>query len=193
MTPEVRRALLEGVEALERLGLRYAVVGGLAVNTWAVPRATRDVDLYAELPGRRRPELKIELEGRGFHVPAMAEELQKFGVFRSRSRSDGTFLDIFDAVGPLGETILERRRELPIEGRPLWFVAPEDLALLKAFSDRERDFDDLVSLFVHLGSKLDMAHVNRWAQALDESIGSDEVSERVRRALRAAAERTARR
>lgn len=39
-------------------------------------------------------------------MPAMAEELEQFGVFRSRSRSrnDGIFLDIFSAVGLLGPT-----------------------------------------------------------------------------------------
>jgi hypothetical protein len=56
MIPRVQRALFEGVSALEALGLRYAVVGGLAVGVWALPRATRDVDLYAELPsGATRP------------------------------------------------------------------------------------------------------------------------------------------
>lgn len=186
MTPEVGQALLAGVQVLDALGLRYAVVGGLAVSAWAQPRSTRDVDLYADLPESLRPRVKRELEALGFHVPAMAEELQKFGVFRSRAASSGTFLDIFDATGPLGEKILERRKQFPVEGRSLWFIAPEELALLKAFSDRERDFEDLVALFKHLGKKLDRAYIDQWAHALDESIGGDEVSQRIERARRLA-------
>ena len=175
------RALDEGVAALESLGLRYALVGGLAVGAWSVPRATRDVDLYAEMPEDVRPSLARALQERGFEVPAMAQELERFGVFRSRSR-EGVFLDIFDSAGPLGEAIIERRRQTVLAGRTLWVIAPEDLALLKAFSDRPRDFDDLVVLLHRARSTLDMVYVEKWAKLLDESIGTSEVTERVDRA-----------
>jgi hypothetical protein len=55
ITPRVEVALFEGVAAVEELGLTHAVVGGLAVAVWGVPRATRDVDLYVELPTAARP------------------------------------------------------------------------------------------------------------------------------------------
>ncbi len=184
MIPEVERALLDGIAALEALNLRYAVVGGLAVSAWSRPRPTRDVDLYADIPDDRREHIRKELEARGFEVPAMSEELSRFGVFRSRSRQDGTFLDIFSAIGPLGEAILERRQRVAFEGRDVWLITPEDLILLKAFSDRERDFEDLVALLVHAGPKLDSAYVEHWATALDESIGGNEISERLARAQR---------
>lgn len=102
--------------------------------------------------------------------------------FRSRSR-EGVFLDIFDSAGPLGEAIIERRRQAPLSGRILWVVAPEDLALLKAFSDRPRDFDDLVTLLSRSRIAVDVPYIQKWARMLDESIGSDEVTERVHRAL----------
>src|SRR5262245_54497457 len=112
MTPRVERALLDGVSALDELGLRYAIVGGLAIGVWAFPRATRDVDIYAELPSTSRAALERALVRHGFDVPAMDAELQQFGVFRSRLRKEGVFLDIFDSVGPLGEAILTRRRKV---------------------------------------------------------------------------------
>jgi hypothetical protein len=183
VTPKLERTLHEGVEALESLGIPYAVVGGLAVGTWSVPRATRDVDLYAAMPVSVRPSLRHALQARGFDVPAMEQELERFGVFRSRSR-DGVFLDIFDSAGPLGAAIISRRRQAPLAGHTLWVVAPEDLALLKAFSDRPRDFDDLVTLLHRAKSIIDMPYVEKWAKVLDESLGTGEVSERVRRAGR---------
>lgn len=93
-------------------------------------------------------------------------------------------MDIFDAVGTLGEAIIRRRRQASLEGRDVWVIAPEDLALLKAFSDRPRDFDDLVVLLRRATSELDMAYIERWAKMLDESIGGDEVTERVQKALK---------
>jgi hypothetical protein len=185
MIPDLGRALLDGIEALETVGLRYAIVGGLAVSAWATPRATGDADLYAELPERLRSAVERELEARGFHVPAMREELERFGVFRSRSPA-GIFLDIFDSAGPLGEAILDHRREVYVEGRRVWAIAPEELVVLKLFSERGRDFDDVVTLVRDLGSSLDLGYIEEWARKLDESIGGDDVSERVRRAVAAA-------
>jgi hypothetical protein len=182
MTPDVGQALLAAVAALEALDLRYAVVGGLAVGAWGVNRSTKDADLYADLPTAARAPLQRALEERGFDVPAMAGELEQFGVFRSRS-DGGVFVDIFSAVGPLGEAILGRRKSIGVAGRSLWFIAPEELAVLKAFSERPRDFEDLVNLSAVVGSRLDVAYIREWAKQLDESIGGNDVTERVERAL----------
>ncbi len=78
----------------------------------------------------------------------------------------------------------DHRRRITLEGRDVWLISPEDLILLKAFSDRERDFEDLVTLYRHSGSKLDKPYIEKWARSLDESIGSDEVTERIKRAQR---------
>jgi hypothetical protein len=78
-----------------------------------VNRSTRDVDLYAELSAANRAALEQALGQRGFDVPAMEAELEKFGVFRSRS-PEGVFVDIFSAVGPLGEAILDRRKSVAV-------------------------------------------------------------------------------
>lgn len=184
MKAKLERALWSAVDAIEAAGLRYAVVGGLAFGAWARPRATRDVDLYADLPDASRPRLLAELRKRGFDVPAMSEELDRFGVFRSRLLPERVFVDIFDAVGPLGAAILDRRRTIDVDGRDLSFIAPEDLAVLKAFSDRPRDYDDLVSL---LDTGLDHSYVEGWAKELDASIGGNDVSERLARATTEAA------
>jgi predicted nucleotidyltransferase len=74
---------------------------------------------------------------------------------------------------------LERRQRITLEGRAVWLISPEDLILLKAFSERERDFEDLAALLRNGSAKLDMKYVQRWAKSLDESIGSDEVTERI--------------
>ena len=101
MIAKLQRTLAEGIAAVEAVGGKYAIVGGLAVGAWATPRATRDVDLYIDLDADGRRALQSELEARGFTVPAMEAEIERFGVFRARS-PEGVFLDVFDATGPLG-------------------------------------------------------------------------------------------
>lgn len=181
-TPVLREALDAATEALESLGLRYALIGGLAVSVWSAARATQDIDLYADLPVERRPDIRQALMLRGFDVPAMDEELERFGVFRSLFRPTDVFVDVFDADNPIGEAILSRRREVKAEGKVRWTAAPEDLVILKAFSDRPRDFEDLMKLVAVREPMLDMDYVERWARELDRSIGGDEVSERLRQA-----------
>ena len=63
-------ALDAALDALEGLDLRYAVVGGLAVGAWGVPRATKDVDLYGGARRRCAPALTTR---------ALAARLERFG------------------------------------------------------------------------------------------------------------------
>jgi hypothetical protein len=154
-----------------------------------VSRATKDVDLYAELATAVRPRLRRELLQRDFDVPAMDEELERFGVFRSLFRPTSMFVDIFDAENPLGEAILKRRREVQVQGRIRWTAAAEDLAVLKAFSDRARDHEDLMKLIAVGGHQLDMPYIENWARELDRSMGGDEVTERLKHARHEAARR----
>lgn len=173
-------ALLGATGAIEALGMRYAVVGGLAVGAWTPPRATRDADLWVDIGGAG-DALRKALVDAGFHVPAMQEELERFGVFRSKARDSGVFVDIFDATGPLGEAILTHRQRCEVGEVALWYARAEELAALKAFSDRPRDFEDLVALITH--ADLDTAVVLSWARQLDASIGTDEVSRRLANAM----------
>lgn len=183
MNPHLDKVLESAIAALDGAGVRWALVGGLAVSAWATPRATRDVDLYAELQEVAPSLLQEKLESHGFIVPAMEEELQTYGVFRCRSRTAGVFLDVFSSIGPLGAAILDRRVEVDDGTRRLWLISAEDLAILKAFSERDRDFQDLVQILTVQMDNLDMEYIEQWTRMLDASIESDEVTQRMQRAV----------
>ena len=82
----LRPALDAAANILEDLGIRYALVDGLAVSAWGAVRSTKDIDLYAELVWQQRPRVLKALLDSDFDVAAMEEELQQFGVFRSLFR-----------------------------------------------------------------------------------------------------------
>jgi hypothetical protein len=65
--------------------------------------------------------------------------------------------------------------------------------VLKAFSDRPRDLEDLVALIALPDGSIDLAYLDRWAKLLDASIGTNEVSERVELARREVERRLGRR
>ena len=72
---------------------------------------------------------------------------------------------MFDAQNPLGETILERRKKVQVEGGTRWMASAEDIVLLKAFSDRARDHEDLMKLVAVGGSKLDLPYIEQWCES----------------------------
>lgn len=59
-------ALASLAAILKERGVPYALMGGLAVAAWGVPRATEDIDLLAD--ASPSPELDAALGARGFQV-----------------------------------------------------------------------------------------------------------------------------
>ncbi len=63
----LERALARLDQDLEALGVRWALVGGLAVGARAEPRTTRDVDVAIAVPSdRQAEELVFALRGQGY-------------------------------------------------------------------------------------------------------------------------------
>jgi predicted nucleotidyltransferase len=63
---------------------------------------------------------------------------------------------------------LERRRRKRIDNKPVWVVGPEDLILLKLKAGRPRDFEDVISVVLRQGEKLDMEYMKEWAKRLGQ-------------------------
>jgi len=47
---ELRKALRQAIASLEKHNLRYAVIGGIALQLWGKPRFTYDVDIKVLVP-----------------------------------------------------------------------------------------------------------------------------------------------
>ncbi len=68
MNPVVA-TLLKIVDCLTEQRIEYAVMGGLAVRAYAIPRPTNDVDLTIALSRESLPNWFEQLESRGVTVP----------------------------------------------------------------------------------------------------------------------------
>jgi hypothetical protein len=180
MTPKLRRTLFDAIDAVEAAGGRYAIVGGLAVGTWAVPRATRDVDLYTDLDRDGRSRLAGELQSR-FTSPRWRKSCSSSASsVRARTTACSSMCSIRPGLSARRSSRTAGRR---ISLAAVWFVSATELAALKAFSDRPRDFDDLSALVS--SRDVDQEALDAWARELDESVGTDEISARVKDARRA--------
>ena len=120
-------------ERLRRAGIAYMVTGSVAMNHYAVPRMTRDIDLVVELSGADVDRVCHLFEG-DFYVDRQAVQ-RAVEVPATFNMIHTALIVKVDVVvrkeTDYRRTEFARRRRLTIEGHELFVVAPEDLILSK--------------------------------------------------------------
>jgi hypothetical protein len=145
--------------ALQRHGVEYLTIGGVAVNAHGHVRNTRDVDILIEWSAENMQRLAAalgDLDAKPFGVdadlldvdPRDPEDLLNGGNFTLRTAAGG--LDLFDpSEVPGGSPYEEMRRravEAIVEGVSIRAVGFDDLIRLKRESGRDRDLEDVATL-----------------------------------------------
>lgn len=169
---EVEEVLFDIVSLLESEGIPYAVMGGIAIRFYSLPRATQDVDLTIAIDREDLPDLKDKLYDRGCSIPPaynsdwldVVAGMPLFKVKR-HVREHSIDVDIFVAESDFQETFIVRRRYFELEGNRIALVSPEDLLLLKLIAARPRDLVDVQDLLFSMGT-LDESYMREWAEKL---------------------------
>jgi hypothetical protein len=139
-------------EALERHGVEYLTIGGVAVNAHGHLRNTRDVDLLIEWTAENMRRLATalgELDARLYGVDADLLDIDPLDPdFTLRTASGG--LDLFDPDEIPGgrpyDEMRPRAVEATVEGIRIRVVGLDDLIRLKRKSGRDRDLEDIATL-----------------------------------------------
>jgi hypothetical protein len=178
----------EFVAMFEKMGVPYAMMGGLAVRLHALPRPTYDVDFTVSLPREALPELYRAAESLGCTIPAAQANgwidtvrgmpVIKFQWYIGERAID---IDLFLAETAYQSELLKRRQRHSGEGWEGWFVTAEDLILLKLLANRPKDRVDVGDILFIQGD-LDVEYMRRWAAEL-------RVAEQLDEALREAQQR----
>lgn len=125
---EVFLGILRDVDAaLQREGVRYALIGGIASAVHGRPRVTHDVDLFVR-PEDARPTLRA-LDSAGF----LTQERDQHWLYKGIK--DGVLVDvIFKAKGDiyLYDEMWSRVRTHDFRGVTLPIAPAEDLVVIKA-------------------------------------------------------------
>jgi hypothetical protein len=167
---------------LDRAGVRYMISGSMALNYYAMPRMTRDIDLVVEMTIQDLERVSREFSG----VYYMAEESMRTavaerGVFNLIHLEALIKIDfVVRKEGEFRTTEFSRRREAEIGGAKMFIVAPEDLLLSKLAWSRggesEVQMNDARNLVASLDS-IDWGYVSVWA----EKLGLKDLIQEVRR------------
>lgn len=151
----------EVFESLNKKGVKYVVVGGVALNLHGVPRATADLDLMVELKNENLKKIVSALKKTGFkpRTPVKIEEFSEVQNLEKWSKEKNmevfTFwnskkpyeeVDIlirnpidFEEVDKTKEIVEAKSIKIPI-------ISLEYLIRLKELSNREQDRSDIEAL-----------------------------------------------
>ncbi len=158
------------VERLKSAGFDYMLIGSLAMNYYATPRMTCNIDLVVALRPNDAPRGK-RLFADDYYVPEESLEttLAKRGLFNLVHMDSVIKVDIVvrkDAE--YRQTEPARRRRVELVGFEVWIVSREDLILSKLVwakpSHSEFQLRDVENL---LSSETDIGYLRSWAARLD--------------------------
>jgi hypothetical protein len=131
--------------ALAQAGTPHAFGGALALAFHiAEPRGTRDIDINLFVPtDDARTVLEI-LPDAVQWTEHDVEEITRNG--QVRVFWDDTPLDLFFVTHPFHENAAAHVEYVPFAGREIPILAADDLAVLKAFFDRTKDWADIEAM-----------------------------------------------
>lgn len=159
---------------LEGAGIPYMVSGSMALNYYAQPRLTRDIDIVIELSIAHAERLAA-LFAADFlcEVDAAREAARHRGMFNIIHNDSVIKVDfIVRKNSPYRAEEFSRRRSVDVGGATVWMVAPEDLLLSKL--DWARDTRSELQLrdarnLIDSVDDLDWRYVETWAEILSVS------------------------
>lgn len=157
---------------LDVAGINYMVTGSTAVNFYAMPRMTRDIDWVVEVREEDADKL-VELFKKDFYIDreSILKAIRQQGMFNIIHNDYVIKLDfIVRKNTPYRILEFQRRRKMSIEGVEVWVVSPEDLILSKLSwakdSLSEIQLKDVKNL-LSLGKNMDMPYLEQWVHSLE--------------------------
>ena len=163
--------LLEVARRLDDAAIPYMVTGSMALNYYALPRMTRDLDLVVALGPAEGWRIEETFAATFYIDEAMVRaELARQGMFNLIHRSSLLKVDfIVRKDGPYDILAFERRRRVSLGEATVSFIAPEDLLLAKLVWARDsgselqlRDVRNILDMV----RDLDRGYVAAWAPSL---------------------------
>ena len=164
--PTLQQAFDALVSTLNERGVRYAIVGGLAIIQHGRVRTTDDIDAILAIPQVAMPGLFEALRERGFTLDVMnsVRELRDHGL--TTLQFHDVLIDLMRPVLPLYEHVLDRSIETIILGHRVRISSVESLIVMKLIALRPQDQADIQDLLTAYAGEVDLNYIRNELDAV---------------------------
>lgn len=156
------------IDALDRAGIPFMIVGSLASNFHGIPRATLDADFVIRLDGVPIAALALALPSDLRLEPQAAfETVTGTTRYLVTLRNSAFVCELFlCSDDPHDIARFDRRQHVRVLDRHAFMATAEDMIITKlrwaAEAGRTKDRDDVRNIMAVVGSELDWAYVEQW-------------------------------
>jgi hypothetical protein len=170
------RQIAEVTTALQRVGASYALIGGLALASHHVIRATQDVDLLTDI--EKADEIESELVRLGYRCLHRSDDAGNY------ARGDER-VDLIYAHRPIARRLLAQAEQLSTSLGELRVIRTEGLIGFKLqglVNDprRTQDLEDIRALLKANRAELDLLEVREYFHLFDRDSLLEELLEETR-------------
>jgi predicted nucleotidyltransferase len=183
---ELGRTLKQVAGVLERAGVPYMVIGGLANLAWGEPRTTMDVDITVNTGETSIPAILELAKELGSLLAEDPEEVAERGRLVPIRTLGGVRVDMALATLPFELDAIARARIIDLEGVEIPVCTPEDLIVMKSVSQRARDHEDVIGILRRQRDSLDLERLDQTISGLAAELSEPELADRWLRARRVA-------
>ena len=170
--PDELNVLKEVARRLDGAKVPYMISGSMAMNYYAQPRMTRDIDIVIVLKPNGIAEF-VSLFKDDFYIDSdtVLAEVKRSGMFNLIHNEYVIKIDfVILKDEEFDRAEFERRRRIEVDGVPMWMISPEDLILYKCLWGRdslsEMQIKDVRNL-LEMVDDLDMEYIESWISRLD--------------------------
>ena len=156
-------------QRLDGAGLAFMLTGSMAMNYYAQPRMTRDIDLVLAVAARDI-EIIVGLFHPDYYVSreAVTDSIARQSLFNLIHQESVIKVDcIVRKASPYRLAEFERRQRIAIEDFSTWIASKEDLIISKlAWAKDTRSEMQLRDVKNLASTGYDAAYIERWTQSL---------------------------
>lgn len=158
---ELPSEYLNFFDSLEKLQVRYLLLGGHSINLYGFDRVTKDLDILIDISNENKNRFLKAVEDYGFDTKQLQKEFESKG-FEGFLHSQNIVLQVhpgpIEIIGSISGGIdfnkaYDKKNQLNVAGRNIKVISPEDLLKNKQSMKREIDQSDIEFLLKLISKK----------------------------------------
>jgi hypothetical protein len=157
-------------KSLDENNIPYMISGSIALNIYAIPRMTRDIDIVVELTESRIDIFTNLFPNSYFNRDVIKEEIGRQGMFNIIDHQTGFKIDfIIRKETEYFKLAFQHRRQIKELDTELWVIALNDLIIAKIIwiqqYQSEKQISDIQNLM--LNQDKDIAYIKKWCDKMN--------------------------